>query len=106
MTAYRVPQLAARWGCSPGHVRNMIERGELRAFTIGRLVRIPAAEVERVECRGIASSACAGGSPLSGQTQTANDTADSLPRGIDLEPRQRPADASQPGAILNGPWAA
>lgn len=34
-------KLAARWACSPNHVRNLIHRGELRAFTIGRLFRIP-----------------------------------------------------------------
>jgi excisionase family DNA binding protein len=106
MTAYRVPQLAERWGCSPGHIRNLIDRGDLRAFTIGRLVRIPAGEVERIECsQGSRSSDCAAGSLLSGTTQTASATADSLPRGIDLGPRLRREDESQPGAVLSGRWA-
>jgi excisionase family DNA binding protein len=35
-------QLAAKWGCSSNHVRNLIHRGELRAFRLGkRLFRIP-----------------------------------------------------------------
>lgn len=36
--------LAARWGCSPQHIRDMIERGELTAFRVGRLIRITAAK--------------------------------------------------------------
>lgn len=34
-------QAAERWGCSVQHVRNLIHRGELRAFRLGsRLFRI------------------------------------------------------------------
>ena len=106
MTAYRVPQLAERWGCSPGHIRNLIDRGDLRAFTIGRLVRIPAREVERIECsQGSPSSGSGEGSPLSGPTRPGSGTADSLPPAIDLGPRLRRDDALQPGAVLAGRWA-
>lgn len=43
-------QVAAVWGCSPNHVRNLIHRGELRAFRLGqRLFRIPADAIEEYE---------------------------------------------------------
>ena len=45
-------QVAAIWGCSPNHVRNLIHRGELRAFRLGkRLFRIPAEALEEYEQR-------------------------------------------------------
>lgn len=47
---FTVDTLAARWCCSPGAVRNRIRAGEIRTFRIGVLIRIPAAEVERIEC--------------------------------------------------------
>ncbi|MGY2048855.1 helix-turn-helix domain-containing protein [Methylobacterium sp. JK268] len=35
-------QVAERWDCSANHVRNLIRRGELRAFRVGsRLLRVP-----------------------------------------------------------------
>jgi excisionase family DNA binding protein len=106
MTAFSVPQLAARWCCSAGHIRNLIDRGEVRAFQLGRLIRIPASEVERVECsQNTASSASGVGSRSSGQTQPESATADSLPRGIDLGPRLRHDAELQPGEVLPGRWA-
>ena len=48
--------LAERWRCSGEHVRKMIREGELAAFQIGKLYRIPAQEVARVECQTIESS--------------------------------------------------
>lgn len=42
--------LAERWRCSPEHIRKLCRRGELEYFRLGpKLIRIPAAEVERVE---------------------------------------------------------
>lgn len=39
--AYTPDSLAAHWGCSAAHVRNLIHKGELRAFRLGkRLFRI------------------------------------------------------------------
>lgn len=58
-----VDQLAARWACSPAHVRNLIHRRELFAFRAGRLIRIAASEVERFEC---GSSTTEGAGTLSG----------------------------------------
>lgn len=34
--------LGERWGCSSQHIRNMIRTGEIPAFSIGKLFRIPA----------------------------------------------------------------
>lgn len=44
-----VGMVAQRWGCSSQAVRNMIARGALPAFRVGKLIRIPAAEVEEFE---------------------------------------------------------
>jgi excisionase family DNA binding protein len=44
-------QLAVHWGCSANHVRNLIKRGELQAFRLGRLIRIPAAAVDEFQQR-------------------------------------------------------
>lgn len=46
---FSVSKLAARWACSEGAIRKKIERGELAAFRLGKLIRIRAEEVERVE---------------------------------------------------------
>lgn len=47
---YTPETLAERWGCSAEKIRQMYHRGELRAFRLGKLIRIPAVEVERFEC--------------------------------------------------------
>lgn len=42
--------LAERWHCSERHVRNMIDRGEIRYFRLGgKLLRIPAESVNEAE---------------------------------------------------------
>ena len=41
--------LSERWNCTDQHVRDLIGSGELKAFRIGRLYRIPYTEVLRVE---------------------------------------------------------
>ena len=43
--------LAEYWGCSPEKVRIMYNTGELKGFRLGKLIRIPAQEVERYECQ-------------------------------------------------------
>lgn len=47
---YSPETLADRWGCSAEKVRLMYRNGELPGFRLGKLIRIPAAEVERYEC--------------------------------------------------------
>ena len=51
-------QLAEKWECSPNHVRNLIKRGELRAWRLGsRLLRIPPDAIEEFErCRQTTAS--------------------------------------------------
>jgi excisionase family DNA binding protein len=48
--------LATRWSCSSETVRQMCRRGDLSFFRLGKLIRIPANEVDRVECQNTASS--------------------------------------------------
>jgi len=43
--------LADRWGCSAEKIRRMYHVGELAGFRLGKLIRIPANEVERYECQ-------------------------------------------------------
>lgn len=52
---YSPETLGERWGCSAEKVRLMVRNGELPGFRLGKLIRIPAAEVERYECRNIPS---------------------------------------------------
>lgn len=52
---YSPQTLANRWGCSAEKVRTMCRNGELASFTLGKLIRIPAHEVERYECQSTPS---------------------------------------------------
>jgi excisionase family DNA binding protein len=46
------PELVAeKWGVTTNHIRSLIKRGALQAFTIGRLIRIPHEAVEAFEAR-------------------------------------------------------
>lgn len=47
--AYRAADLARRWNVSLGSIYRLARTGELRTLKLGKLIRIPAAEVERVE---------------------------------------------------------
>jgi excisionase family DNA binding protein len=62
--------LAERWACSERHVRNLINRGDLRAFRLGgKLVRILLASVEefeRCQCQSSESSPSEESSPSNG----------------------------------------
>ncbi|WP_416351234.1 excisionase family DNA-binding protein [Celeribacter halophilus] len=48
---YTPQQLAKRWNCCTNTVRNAIISGELRAFRVGRLFRIPEESVINFERR-------------------------------------------------------
>jgi excisionase family DNA binding protein len=48
--------LGERWLCSSEKIRQMCRKGELSHFRLGKLIRIPANEVERLECQNTASS--------------------------------------------------
>ena len=62
---YSPETLAERWGCSAQKIRNMIHAGELAGFRLGKLIRIPASEVERYECQntGLSDTASVSASP-------------------------------------------
>lgn len=50
--AYSPRTLALEWQCSERHIRNLTERGELKAFHLGgKLLRIEAAEAEAFKAR-------------------------------------------------------
>jgi excisionase family DNA binding protein len=46
---YSLGTLADRWGCSTEKVRTMYRDGEITGFRIGKMIRIPASEVRRIE---------------------------------------------------------
>lgn len=46
---FTIPELAARWKISIPTVRRKLTQGEIRKTYIGGLVRVEAAEVERIE---------------------------------------------------------
>jgi excisionase family DNA binding protein len=48
---YSPETLGKRWGCSSEKVRQMCKSGELSSFRLGKLIRIPVSEVERIECQ-------------------------------------------------------
>ncbi len=50
MTRPMTPEmLAERWMVSAETVRQLVKRGELRGFRVGRMIRIPADAVEEYE---------------------------------------------------------
>jgi excisionase family DNA binding protein len=49
-TLLPVSAVAERWSCSPGKIRQMITKGELRSVRLGgHTIRIPLEEIERCE---------------------------------------------------------
>ncbi|MHA6687022.1 helix-turn-helix domain-containing protein [Mesorhizobium sp. A556] len=43
--------LAARWQCSAQHIRDLVAKGELPSFRVGRLIRISVESVQELECQ-------------------------------------------------------
>lgn len=46
--AVSVTDVAKKLDCHPQTIYNAIERGEIRVIRLGRIIRIPIAEVERI----------------------------------------------------------
>ena len=66
---YSSAELAYRWGVSDQHIRDLIAKGDLRHFRVGRLIRIPATAVrEFEECQPTAPSSTGDRSMQSGAT--------------------------------------
>lgn len=64
--------LARRWHCSERHVRNLIARGDLQAFRVGRkLLRIRESDVEAYQDKWMTGALpdCAGDTPSPGMNQ-------------------------------------
>ena len=101
---YTVPSLAARWECSEGLIRKMIERGELHSFRLGVLIRVPADEVERIECLSHTQSSGSEEASHSSVNSTESDVASASTRKIARARRPRPGEFGQPGTIHLGPW--
>ncbi|WP_423227682.1 helix-turn-helix domain-containing protein [Salipiger profundus] len=64
-------QVAERWNCSAETVRQLIKRGKLQGFRVGRMFRIPAAAVEEFEAwQTFPSDATVEGGASLGSSQT------------------------------------
>ncbi|WP_143092441.1 helix-turn-helix domain-containing protein [Sulfitobacter brevis] len=61
--------LAARWDCSAETVRQMVHRGDLSAFFVGRMIRIPHHYVEAYECQRSQSAGSAEVSAFTGKNK-------------------------------------
>ena len=62
--------LGERWGCSGQKIRNMFHSGELAGFRLGKLIRIPAIEVERYECASTPITSDTKSSPIAESSQS------------------------------------
>lgn len=96
MTAYERPyspeRLAERWGCSAEKVRRMYHDRELAGFRLGKLIRIPAVEVERYECQNTPSE-CTEGNSSSRSTRADTAFDDRLALTIGASPRLAPVSS-------------
>jgi excisionase family DNA binding protein len=105
--AYTVASLAAAWHCSEGVIRKAIRNGELGCFRLGTLIRIPAEEVARFECRNIPSSDSAAAMQSSIETPPADDTESDFRPRIALGQKRRLGGVGPQGAtVLHGRWGA
>lgn len=80
--AFTVASLAREWECSEGVIRKLIGKGQLRAFRIGVLLRIPADEVERFECQNIPSNDSAADLPAFIETPKETNTLSKIYSGL------------------------
>jgi excisionase family DNA binding protein len=71
---YSPATLAERWDCTPQAVHRLIRKGALSCFRVGALVRIPAEEVERIECATASQGPEKESSSSSGTMKKAADT--------------------------------
>lgn len=90
---FSVATLAERWGCSKRHISNMVKRGELTAFRIGKQMRFKPEEVGRVEC-GTGSPSIAEGSSASSTSRQAIAAELRLRRLTSSQRQQRPQSLS------------
>ena len=91
---YTCDSLAQRWDVSAETVRQMIKRGDINAFMVGKLYRIPATEVERHEsCKNSQLVASIAASASTGM-RAAKDDAIVLRHAPERKRKPRPATLS------------
>jgi hypothetical protein len=67
---YTPESLGERWSCSPEAVRKMLASERIKGFKLGKLWRIPAHEVQRIEaCETSISDDTEASTPQSGTTK-------------------------------------
>lgn len=84
---YSPESLGQRWACSAEKVRQMCRAGELNYFRLGKLIRIPANEVERVECQNTSLNGIAESESSPTETQPDEGFAAHLARQMKDSPR-------------------
>ena len=101
---YSPETLGARWGCSAEKVRRMYHDGELAGFRLGKLIRISAAEVERIECQASTESASTGASSSSLTSATEDGFVSRLARMTGESPKLElpKSGASEPRQQVSG----
>lgn len=87
--------LADRWGCSAEKIRRMYHDGQIAGFRLGKLIRIPAIEVERVECQNTPSENTEESASSSTMTSEANVFAPRLARMTGDSPKLAPVKSGQ-----------
>lgn len=94
--------LAARWCCSAEKIRTMYRDGELSGFRLGKLIRIPASEVERYECQTTdwSNTERNGASPT--QTQDGDAFASRLARMTEGSRKLALVTSGAPDPLLSG----
>ena len=93
--------LAERWGCSSETVRTMCHSGAIGWFPVGKLIRIPAAEVERYECQTTGSSSTGDVSASPTPTRSEDAFASRLVRQTGALPKFAPINAFESGTARN-----
>ncbi len=97
MTArpYSPETLSERWACSAEKIRRMYHDGELAGFRLGKLIRIPAVEVERVECQIMNLNGTEESVSSPTETKTESDFAGHLVRVMRVSPTPALASSGQ-----------
>lgn len=82
--------LADRWFCSAETVRQMVKRGELRGFRVGRMIRIPWDAVEDYECQTSASDGSEADIASTGPAPMESEPVVSLRHAVERKRKPRP----------------
>ncbi|TPK04588.1 helix-turn-helix domain-containing protein [Mesorhizobium sp. B2-5-9] len=86
---YSPRSLAVEWGCSEHHIRNLINRGQLRAWRLGgKLLRIDPQDVAEFKRGSVVIDASTHQSPMS-ETRTSDLTRIRAAR-LDMPPKLKP----------------